>query len=154
MITQYKITQREADRPVQLEQLKEFLQINYTEEDALLTDILARAYSAYQSVTGRVLVESDVLLTIVGPFNRYLPTNDIQRNTIEATNATMTDIIARVDSGQIATITYVAGGFSEADAAAVIEIAATMYQSKMTSDSMVNGFVAKTYRTRIIKSLF
>ena len=161
MITQLQRTQKQAgqgqqqgQQPVTLNDLKAFLQIDYNEENALLQDILDRAIASYEAMTGRFLTESEINLIIVGPHNRYLPGNNIDRESITATNATFTDIIVKVDKGLIATVEYDAGGFEDADIQCVIEIAATMYQSKMTTQSVINQFVKQSFNHRILRSVF
>ena len=157
MITQLQKTQKQqgqGQQPASLNDLKAFLQIDYNEENALLQDILNRAIASYEAMTGRFLTESEIKIVIVGPYNRYLPGNNIDRDSITATNATFTDIIVRVEKGLIATVEYDAGGFEEADVQAVIEIAATMYQSKMTTESVINQFVKQSFNHRILRSVF
>lgn len=159
MITQLQKTQKQqgqgqGQQPASLNDLKAFLQIDYNEENALLQDILNRAIASYEAMTGRFLTESEIRIVIVGPYNRYLPGNNIDRDSITATNATFTDIIVKVEKDLIATVEYDAGGFEEADVQAVIEIAATMYQSKMTTQSVVNQFVKQSFNHRILRSVF
>ena len=152
MITQFKRTLTQAQSDITTANLKAVLQIDYSSEDAYLSDILTRAVSSYENVTGRYLNEYDVVLTVVGKHNRPLPGHPIDFGTVEVTDGEFKDGLIKVASGDKAVATYKIGGHVEpVDAANVLELAAVMYQSKMVDNMTVNAFITKNYRARSAK---
>jgi hypothetical protein len=152
MIQQFKKTLVTEQTEITLEKLKAVLQIDYNTEDGLLGDVLKRAISSYENVTGRYLNTYDVILLVVGKHNRPLPGHPIDFETVDVTNGEFSQGCIKVEIDQTATATYQIGGEVEpSDAANVLELAAVMYQSKMVDDMNVNRFIEKNYRSRSAK---
>ena len=152
MITQFKRTLTQAQSDITTANLKAVLQIDYSSEDAYLSDILTRAVSSYENVTGRYLNQYDVVLTVVGKHNRPLPGHPIDFDTVEVSDGEFKDGLIKVAEGDKAVATYKIGGHVEpVDAANVLELAAVMYQSKMVDNMTVNAFITKNYRARSAK---
>ena len=152
MITQFKRTLSQAQSDITTANLKAVLQIDYSSEDAYLSDILTRAVSSYENVTGRYLNQYDVVLTVVGKHNRPLPGHPIDFETVEVADGEFKDGLIKVAAGDKAVATYKIGGQVEpVDAANVLELAAVMYQSKMVDNMTVNAFITKNYRARSAK---
>lgn len=120
-----------------LEKAKEYLTIDYDEEDALIQDFIARSVDFFENFTGTFLFKSLVHLEIVGKHLRYLPYSPIDNNTIEVIDG-KADVInfsqIEVYHGETATVEYEVGGLpieeNESVVSALLEIVQIMYEKR------------------------